>query len=191
MVERVQLKDIELTRHVRTEAGVRKYHKPIGTPLGGGHTPTKKIVHEAKRVGPAKSSKPVAKVAGAALAQAPKVKAEAAPTVEAALKDPAKRKQMQKLLVAHNEGHKFIDDEFEKAEKEGGKAIERFFSKLYSIAPWAKNRIEAIRHHPATKGSKKVLHKALDLSAEAFAKHVTEYGLGAVAVQLGIHLLGF
>lgn len=189
MVERVQLKDIELTRHVRTEAGVRKYHKPIGTPLGGGHTPTKKIVHEAKRVGPSKSSKPVAKVAGASLT--PGAFHKTAPTVEAALKDPAKRKQMQKLLVAHNEGHKFIDDEFEKAEKKGGKALDKFFSKLYSIAPWAKNRIEAVRNHPATKGSKKVLHKALDLSAEAFAKHVTEYGLGAVAVQLGIHLLGF
>lgn len=30
------LKDIDLTRHVRTPAGVEKYHLPIGSPIGGG-----------------------------------------------------------------------------------------------------------------------------------------------------------
>jgi hypothetical protein len=36
--ERVRLKgDIDLTRHVRTPAGVAYFHLPIGSPIGGGH----------------------------------------------------------------------------------------------------------------------------------------------------------
>jgi hypothetical protein len=45
-----------LTRHVRTEAGVRRYKKPIGTPLGGGEgrAIAKAVVRDAKKAAPSK-----------------------------------------------------------------------------------------------------------------------------------------
>lgn len=49
MPETVKLRDVELTRHVRTPAGVARFHKPIGTPLGGKATRSvKKVVGEAR-----------------------------------------------------------------------------------------------------------------------------------------------
>lgn len=60
--ERVQLRKpdyIDLTRHVRTEAGVRYYHKPIGTPLGGGSAGHKVSSRTAKRVEQSRGSFPL------------------------------------------------------------------------------------------------------------------------------------
>ncbi len=60
-----QLREVELTRHVRTEAGAARYHKPIGTPLGGASrgktkvtTATKTISR--KRAAPGKMSPSIA-----------------------------------------------------------------------------------------------------------------------------------